>query len=260
MTRSLESPPISRSLVAWCVAMVSCSPAISAPKPLRAPPPLPAEMVRAPSEPVAVPEPEPMVETTPPGEVLLSDEGSRQVIARFERGDCSVDDEGGKMSLEIRVEGQLLDTFNFRTASEPTACLHPELGIGLGDYNFDGHEDLAVPMDNSGPYSGPTYTILLYQPLNGHYQEAPRLSELTQNYLGLFQVDAKRQLLVASGKSGCCLHFEDDISVAGDEPGVVGSVVESVVFENDRCHVLTERSGTKGKQVLKRRCTKDESP
>ncbi len=129
----------------------------------------------------------------------------------------------------------------------------------MGDYNFDGHEDLAVPIDNTGSYGGPTYAILLYQALNGRYVEAPLLSALTRENLGLFEVDPKRRRLTIFNKSGCCLHYQAELTVGGEFPTVVSSQVESIVYDNDTCRVVLARTLENGKtRTTTRRCRESE--
>ncbi len=131
----------------------------------------------------------------------------------------------------------------------------------MGDYNFDGHVDLAVLVDNAGSYGGPTYAILLYQPLNGHYVEAPLLSALTRENLGLFRVDPKRKLLTIFNKSGCCIHHQSELTVSGDVPTVTNSQIESIIYENDACRVTLERTLSNGKtRTTTRNCNRSEQP
>jgi len=100
---------------------------------------------------------------------------------------------------------------------------------------------------------------LLYQPLDGHYVEAPLLSALTRENLGLFRVDPKRKVLTIYNKSGCCIHYQSDVTVSGDNPTIVSSEVESIMYENDTCRVVLERTLPNGKlKTTTRRCTKDE--
>jgi hypothetical protein len=243
--------------------LVSCSgatPAASIPAPPPPPPPLPLMLgtetaspppeVQAPAE----AEPEPPART----ELVLSDEQVRDITVRFDSAACT-SSEGTELEIEVRIDDESRDTFTITTDNAPASCNEYGRKVEMGDYNFDGHEDLAVPVDNAGSYWGPTFAILLYQPLNGHYVEAPLLSALTRENLGLFQVDAKRKLLTIYNKSGCCIHYKSDVSVGGDVPTVVSSELESIIYEHDTCRVVLERTLTNGKtKTTTRRCKKAE--
>jgi hypothetical protein len=114
---------------------------------------------------------------------------------------------------------------------------------------------------NSGPYGAPTYVILLFRPATLHYAEAPALSALTRETMGLFSVDAKRKRLIATSKSGGCIHYQSELAVSGDVPTTLSSEVQSIVFENDQCTVVVERTPEHGKpRTTRRPCSKDEMP
>lgn len=187
-------------------------------------------------------------------------DAAHQVIAHLRPGACDILADTEEFTVEVRSKEQTQDTFHFPVYGAPAACDSLGRGVEAGDYNFDGRGDLAVPVDRSGPYGAQTYAILLLQPATGRFQEAPALSKLTRENLGMFTVNPQRQLLLVSGKSGCCIHYQQDVSVHGNEPNVVGSEVESVVFEGDSCHVLTQRTGIRGEHTVQRACTKGELP
>ncbi len=194
-------------------------------------------------------------------ELVLSDEPMRDVIVRFDPAACSDNNEGTELEIEIRIDDKVWDTLTVGTDNAPASCAEYGRTVELGDYNFDGHQDLAVPIDNAGSYWGPTFAILLYQPLTGHYLEAPKLTALTRENLGLFRVDPKRKRLTIFNKSGCCIHYQSDVAVAGDAPTVVSSQVESIIYdgENATCRVTLERTLPNGKTLTtSRRCNKNE--
>jgi hypothetical protein len=94
-----------------------------------------------------------------------------------------------------------------------------EGAINVGDYNFDGREDFAVQIDQTGPYGGPTFDVFLATA--GGFVRSEALSRLTRETLGLFQVDAKRHRLVTFAKSGCCWHITEELEVVANEPVLV---------------------------------------
>jgi uncharacterized protein YecT (DUF1311 family) len=82
--------------------------------------------------------------------------------------------------------------------------------INVADFDFDGHVDFAIQTGNDGPYGGPTYTVYLYQPARQRFVQDAALSALTEENLGMFQVDARRKRLRSFAKSGCCYHETTD--------------------------------------------------
>ncbi|KJV29997.1 hypothetical protein VI06_08790 [Aquitalea magnusonii] len=92
-----------------------------------------------------------------------------------------------------------------------TARLYDLQGvINAADFDFDGHADFAVQNGNDGPYGGPTYRVYLYDTARQQFVLNDELSTLTEENLGLFQVDAKRKRLRTFAKSGCCYHETTD--------------------------------------------------
>jgi hypothetical protein len=98
--------------------------------------------------------------------------------------------------------------------------------LQVGDFDFDGNEDFAVLEGYHGPYGGPSYTVFLYSPRAKTFVLAPKLGELTHEYLGYFQVDAAKRRLFAFGKSGCCWHISEEFEVVRGEPVSVARLVE----------------------------------
>jgi len=72
------------------------------------------------------------------------------------------------------------------------------------DFNFDGHEDIALRTGFFSCYGGPSYAIYLAKGKGFVYNES--FSELGQNYCGMFQVDVDKKQLHTMTKSGCCWH------------------------------------------------------
>lgn len=72
------------------------------------------------------------------------------------------------------------------------------------DFNFDGHEDIALRTGFFSCYGGPSYAIYLAKGTGFVYSES--FSELGQNYCGMFQVDTDKKQLHTMTKSGCCWH------------------------------------------------------
>ena len=108
----------------------------------------------------------------------------------------------------------------------------------VGDFNFDGREDFAVQIDQSGSYGGPTFDVFLALP-NGSFVRSEPLSRLTRERLGMFEVDAQKKHLVTFEKSGCCYHVTEELAVVGDAPVPVFRLIEDAT--GDAVIVTKER-------------------
>jgi hypothetical protein len=60
----------------------------------------------------------------------------------------------------------------------------------------------------------------------GHFARSEALSRLTEETLGIFQVNAKKKRLVTLAKSGCCFHVTQELAMVNAEPVVMESVTE----------------------------------
>ncbi|BBF87872.1 probable exported protein [Aquitalea magnusonii] len=110
-----------------------------------------------------------------------------------------------------RIQQLRLDNvFMPRDAGKPLLNSPQGYGLQWDDFDFDGHIDFAVQKDNTGPYGGPTYRVYLYDTARKQFVLNDELSTLTEENLGLFQVDAKRKRLRTFAKSGCCYHETTD--------------------------------------------------
>ncbi|HTJ65389.1 MAG TPA: lysozyme inhibitor LprI family protein [Alphaproteobacteria bacterium] len=97
--------------------------------------------------------------------------------------------------------------------------------INTGDFNFDGREDFAVQNGNDGSYGGPSYDVYLAS-ADGTYTYSVPFSDLIQQSLGFFTVDAKTKHLVTLSKDGCCHHETTDYAVTDDKPLPVSRIVD----------------------------------
>jgi hypothetical protein len=104
--------------------------------------------------------------------------------------------------IEINM-GRLV--YNPQIDRKPRISTEDEYSFVFDDFNFDGKEDFAVRNGRGGGYSGPSYSVFLYNDIRKLFVKSRHLSELTlAPYLGLFLVDPEKQYLTAFTKSGCC--------------------------------------------------------
>lgn len=97
--------------------------------------------------------------------------------------------------------------------------------IDIGDYNFDGMEDIAICSGSNGSYGMPSYNIYLSSRAAGKFVYDPALSRLGR-HLGMFTVDKKNKTLETFDKSGCCWHITERYKVVQGRPVKVFEEVE----------------------------------
>jgi hypothetical protein len=77
--------------------------------------------------------------------------------------------------------------------------------VELGDFNSDGHDDIAIWSGNQGGYGGSSYHVYLFdKEVNKMLFNKP-LSALTVGALGIFKLTDGR--ITSYEKSGCCEHY-----------------------------------------------------
>ena len=101
------------------------------------------------------------------------------------------------------------------TTPAPTNADHAD-ALEFADFDFDGHEDVAVRTGHEGPYGSASYVIFLRR--DDSYQPAPGLTALTQEAMGLPEVRTADGRLRTISKSGCCLHWTSEYTVVDGEP------------------------------------------
>lgn len=94
------------------------------------------------------------------------------------------------------------------------------------DFNFDGKKDLAVRNAESSCYGGPAYNIYLAH--QGGFKRNADFEVLSNQFCGMFGVDAQNKQLSTMTKSGCCYHEYTDYVVEGNKPVAIKTVYESV--------------------------------
>ena len=113
--------------------------------------------------------------------------------------------------------------------------------VNVDDFDFDGREDFAVQVDQSGPYGGPTFAVFLHAAGEERFTRSEPLSRLTAETLGFFRVDAARRRLVTLQKSGCCFHVTEEHAVVGGEPLVLARFTEDATAGDGFAVVTEER-------------------
>ena len=122
--------------------------------------------------------------------------------------------------------------------------------LSLGDYNFDGHVDIALRNGNEAGYHLPSYDIFLFDRVKKRFIHNQVLTTLALESLGLFSVDTEGKQLVTFNKSGCCWHQTSFYEMTGNTPVLVRDVVEDGTVE-DKFMVITEKHLVEGQWETK---------
>lgn len=119
--------------------------------------------------------------------------------------------------------------------------------IEIGDFNFDGMEDVAICNGRYGNYGARSYDVYLSSKSAGKFVHNEGLSELGVNYMGLFTVDKKKKTLNVYGKSGCCWHVEEEYKVVNNRPVKIYSKEEDATISDDTKVKVTTKTLVNGK-------------
>jgi hypothetical protein len=131
----------------------------------------------------------------------------------------------------------------------------PELTIG--DFDFDGEEDFALHVADDGPYGSPTYAVFVHRKTGDPFILSKALTELTQESMGFFDVDAKKRRIRTSSKSGCCIHWQSEYVIVAGEPRRIRTETQDAL--SDGCVITIETLSQDGKwKRASRPCPREE--
>ncbi|MEP7074707.1 MAG: hypothetical protein ABI878_02770 [Acidobacteriota bacterium] len=120
--------------------------------------------------------------------------------------------------------------------------------VNFGDFNFDGQEDVAICDGGDGAYGSPTYRVYLHSPASKRYVYSPAFSALAHDdALGMFEIDAKKKMLMKASKSGCCWHRTQGFSVVSNTPKLVYEFTEDATQNAGETVKIISRKLTAGK-------------
>jgi hypothetical protein len=114
--------------------------------------------------------------------------------------------------------------------------------VNVGDFNFDGMEDVALCDGENGSYGAPSYRVYLSSRAAGKFVFNKPLTDLGR-HLSMFTVDAKNKTLETFDKSGCCWHITERYKVVNNRPVKVFEEVEDATVDpgGKRAKVTTKK-------------------
>ena len=132
---------------------------------------------------------------------------------------------------------------NDKPSINVTRLYDEQSAVNMGDYNFDGFEDLALCDGTHSGYGMPSYQIYLYSPRAQKFVNNPYFTELAQGEgMGMFEVDVKRKVLSTSSKSGCCWHATKEFAVINNRPRkVLENVEDATIADEKKVRITTKR-------------------
>jgi hypothetical protein len=127
-------------------------------------------------------------------------------VTLYRRGDNSVVQAFDTEDMQIMLEKSKPVVNDSRLYEDQSALI-------VGDFNFDGSEDLAIRNGNNSGYGGPSYDVYVYNVTRKKFVSAADLTDLASSKLGMFQVDKARKRLITFEKDGCCWHMNTEYAV-----------------------------------------------
>lgn len=122
-----------------------------------------------------------------------------------------------------------------------SARLYDDQGvINVGDFNFDGYDDFGIQAGNEGSYGGPSYDVYLFDPKTARFVHNDAMTQLIQETLGFFEVDAKQKRLRTLAKSGCCYHETTTYRVERDTPVAIARHIEDGMAAGNKMKIVDE--------------------
>jgi hypothetical protein len=118
--------------------------------------------------------------------------------------------------------------------------------VNVGDFNFDGMEDVALCNGDNGSYGGPSYSVYLSSRSAGKFVYNRPFSELA-GHLGMFTVDKEKKQLETFDKSGCCWHITERYSVVNNRPVKVFEEVEDATIKDETKVKITTKTLVHGR-------------
>jgi hypothetical protein len=118
--------------------------------------------------------------------------------------------------------------------------------VNIGDFNFDGMEDVAICNGANGSYGGPSYNIYLSSRTAKKFVYSAAFSKLAE-HLGMFEVNKQKKQLTTFDKSGCCWHITERYDVVAGKPRKIFEEVEDATIGDEKRVKVTTKTLVGGK-------------
>lgn len=142
----------------------------------------------------------------------------------------------------IRLHDTYIDISNGGQPLVNVTMLYDEQSVvNVGDFNFDGMEDVALCDGTNGSYGGPSYKIYLSSRAAKKFVYDAAFTKLAY-HLGMFTVDEKKKVIETFDKSGCCWHITERYDVVGGRPRKIFEEVEDATIPNAKKVKITTKT------------------
>ncbi|MFZ6874064.1 lysozyme inhibitor LprI family protein [Undibacterium sp. Di27W] len=160
-----------------------------------------------------------------------------------EAGVVYISEKGQTTPLQvIPLNNIFLSLYKTAPVSPNRPAVYGEQGtILVGDFNFDGEEDIAIRNGNFSSYSGPSYDVLLKSRKQDGFVYSEPMTNLILGSLGIFQVGEQYQRLSTAEKSGCCYHVFTQYRVVNDIPVPVSRKIDDGLVEGKYNYLYEEQ-------------------
>ncbi|MFD2286439.1 hypothetical protein GJU39_00760 [Pedobacter petrophilus] len=201
---------------------------------------------------------------------FLSNNTSNEYNAKLFVADCNDGHCEGKATVILydKISGDDIQTFHSAdldfnlTAKQDARIGWIDLGkyqspLILGDFNFDGFEDVAIRNGNNGAYASPSYDVYLAGK-DRKFILDKNLTKLAGENLGMFGIDRKKKEISTEQKSGCCYHQTTSYAFDAKKGLIeVGSVIEDSSIGDDVTVITQRLIGGKMQKNVKKFKAKD---
>ena len=175
-------------------------------------------------------------------------------VAHCERDSCQ-----GKASFAFMRKGQLtpyqvivlpetyIELEKGKQLSVNTTLLYDKQSVvNVGDFNFDGMEDVALCNGLNGSYGMPSYAVYLSSRAAKKFVYNPAFSKLG-THLGMFEIDTEKKVLRTFDKGGCCFHVTEEFLVSNNTPRKIFSEEEDATIADETKVKITTKRFINGK-------------
>ena len=118
--------------------------------------------------------------------------------------------------------------------------------LNVGDFNFDGMEDVAICDGQNGSYGMPSYRVYLSSRAAGKFVYNAAFSRLGR-HLGMFTLDKPHQTLETFDKDGCCWHITEKYSVTNNRPVKIFEEIEDATIPGETEVKVTTKTLVRGR-------------
>lgn len=159
------------------------------------------------------------------GKVYIEDTDNEDAIAKVRIFDKA----SGKLLIETEVEMDISTNIEKNGEIDSNTLEIPygtQSLVICDDFNCDGTDDIAIKIGNFSCYGGPAFDV--YVSKNGTLIKDNILSELAQNYCGMFSFDCENKEINVMTKDGCCYHLYRTYNIINGIPQLNKEVEENV--------------------------------